>query len=83
MLLEVIGVGRAGPVHEVEVNVVELQALQGRVNPLRDTLVPWVVELGGDPDLASGNARVDDTLTNFVLVAVSKSTTIVSLDTFW
>jgi hypothetical protein len=35
--------------------------------------VPWVVELGGDPDLLAGNARVLDTLTNLLLVAVGKS----------
>jgi hypothetical protein len=35
--------------------------------------VPWVVKLGGDPKLLTGNARVLDTLTDLLLVAVGKS----------
>ena len=41
--------------HEVEVDIVGLEVLQGRSNAFRDFLVPWVVQLGGDPDLATGN----------------------------
>ena len=35
--------------------------------------MPRVVELGGDPDLLTRNARVLDSLTNLVLVAVGQS----------
>jgi hypothetical protein len=59
--------------HEVKVNVVNAEGLQRAGDTLLDALVPWVVELGGDPDLLAGNARVLDTLTNLLLVAVGKS----------
>ena len=36
-------------------------------------MVPGVVELSGDPDLATWYTRVFDTLTNFVLISISKS----------
>jgi hypothetical protein len=58
--------------HEVQVNVVEAKALERRGNTLLDLLVPWVVELCGDPDLLTGNAGVLDTLTDLLLVAVGK-----------
>lgn len=74
VLLLVAGVSRAGPVHQVEVDIVGSQGLQGGVNALLDTVVPGVVELGGDPDLAAGNTRVSDALTNLRLVAVGKGT---------
>ncbi len=32
--------------------------------------MPGVVELGGDPDLATGNARVLDTLADLCFVAI-------------
>jgi hypothetical protein len=35
--------------------------------------VPWVVKLGGDPDLLARDARVLDALTNLLLVAIRKS----------
>lgn len=53
MLLEVLWVRGAGPVHEVQVDVVCLEIFQGRGNSLLDSLVPWVIELGGEPDLAA------------------------------
>jgi hypothetical protein len=59
--------------HEVQVNVVDAKGLQRAGNALFDALVPWVVELGGDPDLLAGNTRVLDTLANLLLVAVGKS----------
>lgn len=34
--------------------------------------MPWVVKLGGDPDLLTRHAGVFDTLANLVLVAVRK-----------
>lgn len=74
VLLQVVGVSRAGPVDQVEVDIVEAKALERRIDSLRDTVVPGVVELGGNPDLLTGNARVTDTITNLGLVAVSQST---------
>ena len=35
--------------------------------------MPWVVKLGGDPDLLTGDTRVLDTETNLSLVAVGES----------
>jgi hypothetical protein len=35
--------------------------------------VPWVVKLGGDPDLLARDARVLDALTNLPLGAIRKS----------
>lgn len=70
VLLEVIGVGGRGPVHEVEVDVVNAEILEGRGDALFHTLVPGVVKLGGDPDLLSRDAGVLDTLANLGLVAV-------------
>lgn len=72
VLLEVLGVGRRGPVDEVEVNVVGAEVLERRGDALLDVLVPWVVKLGGDPDLLTGDARVLDALANLVLVAVGE-----------
>jgi hypothetical protein len=59
--------------HEVQVNVVNAERLQRAFDTLFDALVPWVVELGGDPDLLTRNARVFNTLTNLFLVPVCKS----------
>lgn len=59
--------------HQVEVDVVGAERLEGRLNALLDALVPWVVKLGGDPDLLTGDTRVLDTETDLVLVAVGKS----------
>lgn len=72
VLLLVIRVRGAGPVHQVEIDIIKTKALEGGVNTLLDTVVPGVVELGGDPDLAAGNTRVSDTLANLRLVAVGK-----------
>ena len=56
--------------HEVEVNVVHAQVLQGRVDALGHALVPGVVELGGDPDLLAGHPGSPHALTHLGLVAV-------------
>lgn len=60
--------------HQVEINVVHTQALQGRVNAFRNAVVPGVVELGGNPDFLTGNARVTNTIANLGLIAVSQGT---------
>lgn len=59
--------------HEVQVNVVGIERFERRSDALFDTLVPWVVELSGDPDLFTWDTRVLDSLSDLVLVAVSKS----------
>lgn len=74
VLRQVVGVGRAGPVHKVQVDVVGAKVLQGRCDSLGDAVVPGVVELGGDPDLATRDTGVLDTGTDLSLVAVGKST---------
>ena len=56
--------------HEIEVDVVQAKALQRAVDALVDALVPWVVELGRDPDILTGDARVLDALAHLFLVAV-------------
>ena len=58
---------------EVEVDIFHIEGLERRANALFHALVPWVVELGGDPDLLTWHTRVLDTLSDLVLVAVSKS----------
>ena len=58
--------------HKVKVDVVGLEVLERRGDALFDALVPWVVKLGGDPDLLTGDTRVLDTETNFGLVAVGE-----------
>ena len=75
----VIGIGRAGPVDQVKVDIVQTEVLKRRFNALVDTVVPGVVELGGNPDLLTRNTGVTDTLTNLGLVAVCQSTITLSI----
>jgi hypothetical protein len=42
--------------HQVEVNIVDAEVLEGGLNAVLDTVVPGVVELGGDPDFATRDA---------------------------
>lgn len=56
--------------HEVQVNVVDAERLQRAGDALFDALVPWVVELGRQPDLLAGHARGLDARADLVLVAV-------------
>lgn len=69
-LLGVLPVKTGGPVHEVEVDVGGIEVLERGVNGLGDVLVPVVVQLGGEPDLLTGNARGLDALADFLLVAI-------------
>lgn len=62
--------------HEIQVNIVEHQIFQRRVNALVDPLVPRIVQLGGDPDLASGDTRVFDAQADFMFIAICERTTI-------
>lgn len=73
VLLLVIRVRGAGPVHQVEIDIIKTKALEGGVNTLLDTVVPGVVQLGGHPDLFAGNTRLLDTLANLCFVAIGKS----------
>jgi hypothetical protein len=70
VLLEVVGPRRRRPVHQVQINVVGAQRLERRVDALLHTLVPRVVELGRQPDLVAGDARLGDAVADFLLVAV-------------
>ena len=72
VLLQVLGRGAARPVDQVQVDVVEPEALETRVDALLHALVPRVVELGGDPDFSAGYAGVADAGANLGLVAVGE-----------
>lgn len=72
VLLQVVGVCGAGPVHQIQVQVVGLQVLEGLVETLCDALVPWVVQLRRKPDLGAGHARGLDAVTDFLLVAIGE-----------
>lgn len=67
-----VWVGAAWPVNKVQVDVIGTQVLERGVNALSDALVPWVVELGGEPDLAAGDAGGLDSDTDFGLVLVGE-----------
>lgn len=79
VLLQVLWVGGAGPVHEVQVKVVCLQVLEGLAEALGDALVPGVVQLRRQPDLGPGHARGLDPVTDLLLVAVGKGSVDVSV----
>lgn len=72
VLRQVIGVSGAGPVNQVEVDVIGVEVLERGINALSHALVPGVVQLGGEPDLVAGHAGVLDTGTDLGLVAVSQ-----------
>ena len=59
-----------GAYHEVEVDVINTERFQGRLNALLDALVPRVVQLGCDPDLFTRHARILNALANLGLVSV-------------
>ena len=72
VFLQVARVGRRRPVDQIQINVVGPQGLQRGVDAFLDSLVPRIVQFGGQPDLFSWNARILDSSSNFFLVAVSK-----------
>lgn len=72
VLLQVLRVGGRGPVDEVEVDVRNAERLERGGDAILHTVVPGVVQLGGDPDLLSGHTRLLDALTDLALVAVGK-----------
>lgn len=72
MLLQVLRIRTTRPMHKVQINVIQPQVLQRRVNGLGHALVPGVVELGGDPDVGAGHAGVADGGADLGLVAVGE-----------
>lgn len=56
--------------HKIQIQVIRLQRLQGRSQPLSDVLVPWVIKLGGEPDVLARDARGLDAVADLLLVAV-------------
>lgn len=73
VLLLVLRVRRAGPVHEVQVHVIQPEVLQAVVDGLGDMLVPGIVQLGRHPDLAARDARGSDPFPDLLLIAVGVS----------
>lgn len=73
VLRQVVGVGGAGPVDQVEIDVVDIQVLQRGGKAILHAVVPGVVQLGGDPDLVAGNAGVLDALADLMFVAIGES----------
>jgi len=59
-------------VHQVEIHIVDAEGFEGGFDTLVDALVPWIVELGGDPYLVTGNTGVFDALADFFFVAVGE-----------
>lgn len=68
----ILGISRAGPVHQVQIDIVNTQILERGLNALLNLVVPGVIELGGKPDLFAGHARVANTSTNFGFVVVGQ-----------
>lgn len=60
--------------HQIKINIVGVERLQRGSDALFDTLVPWVVQFGGDPDLTARDTGIFDSLSDLCFVAVSKST---------
>lgn len=72
VVLLLAGHRRAGPVHQVQVDVVGAQLAQAVGQGLGHALVVRVVELGRQPDLLSRDARLLDALAHFLFVAVRR-----------
>lgn len=60
--------------HEVEVDIINTQRGQRGVDAVLDTVVPCVVQLGGDPNLFTRDARVFDSVSDFLFVRIREST---------
>jgi hypothetical protein len=59
-------------VHQVEIDIVNAQILEGGLNALLNLVMPGIVQLSSEPDLVAGHARVTNTSTNFGFVAVGQ-----------
>lgn len=68
---DVLGDESDVPVHEVKVEVLYAELVKGVLNGLTNVVVVVLEELGGDPDLLTGNTRELDTLSDLVLVLVT------------
>lgn len=58
--------------HEIQIDIIDTERFQRGVNTLLHALVPWVIELGGQPDLLARDAAVLDAAPYFGLVAVGQ-----------
>ena len=56
--------------HKIQVHVIQPQILQGRVNPLRNAVGPFFLELGSHPNLLAGDAGILDASADFLFVAI-------------
>ena len=63
--------------HKVEVYIVKAEITERSVDSFGDTLVPGVVEFGCDENLGAGDARVANTLADFLFVAIGEGTSLV------
>ncbi len=67
------------PDHEIEIHIVYSQVFQRRINTFGDTVVPRVVQFGGQPDFFTWNAAVLDSLANFLFILVRQGSINVSV----
>lgn len=81
MFLQVIWVRGRGPVHKVKVEVLHLERLKGRLEALRHTLVPGVIQLSRDPEVLTLDAGIFDALADFGLVFIGKGAAATSVCT--
>lgn len=56
--------------NQVEVDIINIEVLQRRINAVLHTVMPSVVELGRDPDFLAGDSRITNTLADLRLVTV-------------
>ena len=73
VFLAILGIGRGGPMDQIQINIVDTEALERAIDRFRNTMVPGIMELGGDPDVAARNARILDSLADFGFIGVRKS----------
>lgn len=72
VLGRILGISRAGPVHQVQIDIVNTQILKRGLNALLNLVVPGVIKLSSKPDLVAGHARITNTSTDFGFVAVGQ-----------
>lgn len=71
-LAHIVGIGAAGPMHQVEIHIVRAQGLERGLYALLHALVPWVIQLGGEPDFRAWDTAVLDAGADFGFVAVGE-----------
>jgi hypothetical protein len=57
---------------QVEIHVIRAQGLERGLDALLHALVPWVIQLGGEPDFRAWDAAVLDAGADFGFIAVSE-----------